>query len=99
MQGTKVGFATRVPTDGELRTCQHVDMTSKQEWDPKTVHLQEVSTEGDLTKEHVELEDDSYAYMDPTSDYALLHSMDPTTVNLREIQRQCTYKKFLRKVI
>eukprot|EP00980_Cylindrotheca_fusiformis_P017728 scaffold5568_cov59-Cylindrotheca_fusiformis.AAC.1 len=47
MQGTKIGFATRVPTRRELENCVHVDMTSKHPWDPRRVHLEEVVTEKD----------------------------------------------------
>ena len=36
-QGTVIGFETRVPTDDELNTCEHIYMTSAQPWDPQQV--------------------------------------------------------------
>eukprot|EP00980_Cylindrotheca_fusiformis_P022891 scaffold9880_cov86-Cylindrotheca_fusiformis.AAC.2 len=47
MQGTKIGFATRVPMKDELENCIHIDMTSKHPWDQRKVHLQEVALGGE----------------------------------------------------
>jgi len=42
--GTKVLFQSRVPTDHELNTCPHINLTSQEEWNPKQVQLGEVDT-------------------------------------------------------
>ena len=41
--GTKVGFSSHVPTDEELRTLLHIEVTSGSEWNPNTVKLGKVS--------------------------------------------------------
>ena len=38
-QGTKISFETTASTDDELENCLHVELTSKQEWNPGTVKL------------------------------------------------------------
>ena len=38
-QGTKIFFRSRAPSDEELRTCQHIQMTSDAEWNPETVDM------------------------------------------------------------
>lgn len=35
--GTTMQFSTRAPTDEELRECPHVIMTSRAEWNPRSV--------------------------------------------------------------
>ena len=39
LDGTKVGFTLHAPTDEELRTLPHIEVTSKFEWNPKSVQL------------------------------------------------------------
>ena len=38
-QGTKISFESTAPTDEELENCLHVELSSKQEWNPGTVQL------------------------------------------------------------
>ena len=86
-QGTVIGFETRVPTDNELNTCEHIYMTSAQPWDPQQVQLKSVETEPELPNVQ-QLDDKTYAYLDPTSDETLLHTIDPTLTNLKELMIQ-----------
>ena len=37
--GTKIRFSSHVPTDKELRTLPHIEVTSGSEWNPHTVKL------------------------------------------------------------
>jgi hypothetical protein len=39
VQGTKVQFSTRSPTESELQSCPHIDMTSRNPWNPDSVEL------------------------------------------------------------
>ena len=41
--GTKIGFSSHVPTDEELITLPHIEVTSGSEWNPNTVKLGKVS--------------------------------------------------------
>ena len=37
--GTKIGFSSHVPTDKELRTLLHIEVTPGSEWNTNTVKL------------------------------------------------------------
>ena len=39
MKGTVISFNSCVPTDQELQDCQHMMMTSDEQWNPATVSL------------------------------------------------------------
>ena len=41
-KGTKCVFSSRVPTHAELSSCVHYEMTSRDEWDPKSVDLSNI---------------------------------------------------------
>ena len=69
-KGTKVLNNTRTPTEHELQTCLHIEMTSPHPWNPGAVKLGEVSTG------HTQ---DTFA---PTPDDDLLYSVDPSLVHL-----------------
>ena len=96
--GTKIAFRSRVPTSEELRTCQHIQMTSAHPWNPPEVQLSQVMTQGGSGmrwKHRIEALDcdcDSKAErskcIDPTGDDALLHSVDPSLVLLFERMRK-----------
>ena len=43
LDGTKIGFSSHVPTDEELITLLHIEVTSGSEWNPNTVKLGKVS--------------------------------------------------------
>ena len=83
--GTKIGFKTRVPTTIELRTCEHIQMTSKQPWHPTEVCLAQVTAQGGSKwKRQIDLVDTGFKkfeYDDPISDDALLHSVEPSLVH------------------
>ena len=42
-QGTKLIFPSRAPSDHELSTCEHIDMTGIHQWDPTTIQLATLS--------------------------------------------------------
>ena len=42
-KGTKIAFQSRVPTREELRSCTHIEMTSRREWNPHSVVLGEIN--------------------------------------------------------
>lgn len=98
--GTKLQFTTRVPTDAELNDCHHIDMTSKQPWEPQQVvlaQLQSSTTSDDQplratistihTNDHPfsTYEEVRYSYLHPSSTDAILHSIQPSLVMLSEI--------------
>ena len=43
-QGTKIFFNTRAPTPDELQTCIHINLTSKDDWNPTELQLSKLST-------------------------------------------------------
>ena len=42
--GTKIYFDSRTPTEEELNMCQHIQLTSSNEWNPESVVLGEMKT-------------------------------------------------------
>ena len=50
---TKLNFHTRVPTNEELSTCQHIEMTSPAPWEPASVQLGELQTARGNQQRHI----------------------------------------------
>ena len=71
-KGTKLLFDSRAPTDRELATCPHINMTSKVPWNPGTVQLGKVSVA------HEDPVDD------PRSNEAELRQLDPIMQGMNE---------------
>ena len=88
LQGTKLFFETKAPTDDELERCPKIDMTSSQPWEPSTVMLQQTnSTVSPPLRRIAQVQYGSgatYEYLHHDSDEALLHSVSPALVDLRE---------------
>jgi hypothetical protein len=101
------GFVER-----ELQECPHVVMMSPTSWNPQEVSLSSATT---LPTESLPTSRIShisrvgsvtrYEYLDPTSDEALLHSINPSLINLKEqmsnrtINQTMTYDKDLEDVL
>ncbi|CAJ1929560.1 unnamed protein product [Cylindrotheca closterium] len=75
IKGTKLLFDSRAPTEQELATCLHVDMTSKVPWNPGTVQLGKVSAAHKDTEDHVD---------NPRSNEAELRQFDPIMQGMNE---------------
>ena len=91
--GTKVGFRTRVPTATELRTCEHIQMTSPQPWNPSAVVMAQATAQGGSRPwkrrlESVNSYDARSEYLDAESDEALLHAIDPSLAHIAERLRK-----------
>ena len=72
LDGTKVSFQSRAPTQYELDTCEYVEMTSGVLWDPHDVKLGEMSA---MRRKH-----------DDTADSdEFLKSIDPSLIMLKEM--------------
>ena len=99
MIGTKIRFASRVPTTHELSSCAHIHMTDMNQWNPDRVELGEVQRETlttntpmvlhistiEMTTNPYTMEQrEVYGYIDPTSDDAILHSIEPSLIQLQE---------------
>ena len=87
--GTKVGFCTRVPTQLELRECEHIHMTSSSLWNPSDVVMVQATAQGGQSpwkrRRVCCLSSEArYEYLDPNSDEALLHEIDPSLVLMTE---------------
>ena len=96
-KGTKYLFASRVPTEKEMRECIHFHITSDQEWDPASVDLSKckissltstnarniymVQTESILTTSL----GPTYEYVDPLSDEGILSQILPSLIQLKEL--------------
>ena len=100
-EGTKLSFTSRAPTDAELSSCQHIEMTSLLRWDPTNVSLatvQRTSHESPLPDVRTLYELSSSnpfnyesrtksAYLQHDCDSALLHDTVPSLVQLKEIAK------------
>lgn len=93
-KGTKVLFTSRAPTQDELNTCVHVELTSPVEWNPYDVSLGQVKTSKQVEPLQVHIAttysssaitEEKYAYFDPTSDEALLNDVNPCLVQAKEL--------------
>jgi hypothetical protein len=90
--GTKLMFASRVPTTTELETCEHIPMTSSAPWNPGEVAMLQATHQGGRTthpwKRQVATVDsahDRYEYVETSSDDALIDSIDPSLVRLGDL--------------
>ena len=95
--GTKVCFRTRVPTPDELRDCEHIQMTSPQQWNPCDVDMVQATDQGGSHPWKRQLATTTTAndllvhrseYLDATSDEALLDSIDPSLAHTAEHLRK-----------
>ena len=89
--GTKVGFTTRVPTSNELRDCQHIHVTSSHPWNPTDVLMVQATDQGGQRpwkrrRESFIVNETRYEYLDPSSDEALLHEINPSLVPVERHQ-------------
>ena len=98
-QGTKLVFNSRVPTSDELANCQHIEMTDSHQWNPEDIMLGKVKTkkvEAPKFMRHIcatytspfvasDGTKDLYEYIDPSSDEAILHDINPTLIALKEL--------------
>ena len=91
--GTKVGFSTRVPTQHELRECEHIQLTSSNLWNPSYVVMVQATDQGGQTpwkRRCVSclLSERSYEYLDPNSDESLLHEIDPSLLTSERLTKR-----------
>ena len=79
----------------KLENCQKVDMTSPNRWDPERVELKEIQRRSQndhriikAVKQRSSQDQIEWAYDDPGSDEAILHTINPMlTKRVREIDR------------
>lgn len=98
-RGTKLTFTSRAPTDQELSSCEHIELTSVNQWDPVNVHLASIcsKTPHDLKPRYVQISSTNtstnpycfskrtkYSYCDHDQDSAILHDAEPSLVELKE---------------
>ena len=99
-EGTKLVFNTRVPSKDELATCPHVDMTSREVWEPSEIILGKVSSSPSsvlrqvfsikVDEQHATTHEFSryikeiYKYSDPSSDEAILNEVNPILIQMTE---------------
>lgn len=96
-EGTKLRFQTRVPTLLELDTCEHIELTDAQPWEPHTVTLGKVMRKEAMStrvrcisttymSEHPMSYNthNKYEYEDNKADETILHSINPILTNLKE---------------
>jgi hypothetical protein len=90
--GTKIQFLSQTPMVSELQTCPKIIMTSPMAWNPTQVTLSE-ATSTPPSDNVPQIRESTisrvwsmrqYEYLDSSSDEALLHSINPSFVNLRE---------------
>ena len=94
MAGTIVFAETHTPTDHELETCPHIELTSPQPWDPfnvrfphPTITLEEMMDD----KRHVSSTTTTFDPFNSQSDYDLNDIQNHTIFDLDAIQRKiCT---------
>ena len=71
-QGTKILFESRAPTKEELQGCPKIQLTSKKEWNPHKVQMNEIATSSPLMPESTDMDSD------------LLETVDPSLSGLKE---------------
>ena len=87
-KGTKIYFKSRTPTYDELRDCRRIDMTSMNEWNPSEVQLKSISRTSEekirncyfiqaINADYTNPYERTWQYDNPTSDEAILHSINP----------------------
>lgn len=88
-KGTKVQFQSRVPTKDELQHCQHVHVTSRNEWNPSQLEM----TMAQVERQEEEIQwkrvicgmtTNTTLYLDPSSDEAVLNEIESTFANLND---------------
>lgn len=89
--GTKILFETRSPSELELRNYPHIILSSEKPWNPGTVKLGETESIRPVSdppfyqvRSISKVQRKEFEYLDPTLDEALLHSIEPSLVNLKE---------------
>ena len=65
--GTKIYFDSRTPTEEELNMCQHIQLTSLNEWNPESVVLGEVKRKSKTIERKVQ---SINTFMDPYNPYS-----------------------------
>ncbi|KAI2496598.1 Reverse transcriptase (RNA-dependent DNA polymerase) [Fragilaria crotonensis] len=91
--GTKIYFRSRVPTVTELAECTHLHVTSPSPWDPSQVTMLQEMNQGGTAPWKRSLPSASasfplmYEYLEASSDDALLHSVDPSLVQVGHLPR------------
>ncbi|KAI2500086.1 Reverse transcriptase (RNA-dependent DNA polymerase) [Fragilaria crotonensis] len=91
--GTKLQFRTRVPTADELRTCEHIHMTSADAWNPSEVMMVQALVQGGSAMQWKRQASSAsstqrYEYVDADCDDALLDSVEPSLVHLGKLLTQ-----------
>ena len=88
---TKVLFDTKSLSDAELRDCLQLQITSRNEWNPATVSLNEMTTgihnnrpSMRISELKVSTNRHDYKYLESTDDASILHSIKPSLSNLKE---------------
>ena len=97
-EGTKLTFQSQVPTDHELNTLPHLNLTSTRPWEPHSVVLGEVhqnpkrngfvaniSTVMLTQVFNDELHEAKSFYHDTKMDESILNEINPVLVQLKEI--------------
>lgn len=97
--GTKLRFQSRAPSSHELETLQHIELTSSTPWEPTEVTLGEVKAKVKISKTQAIMNarerrifsvktgngDNKSMYYDPSSDDAIIHSIEPSLIKLKEL--------------
>ena len=89
---TKLMFRTRVPTEEELLTCDHIQMMSSHPWNPTKISMLQATNQGGNVscppwKQQVAAVNSTYKryeYLDLVSHDAWLDLIDPSLVSLGE---------------
>jgi hypothetical protein len=97
-KGTKILFSTRTPTTRELSERPHITMTSPAAWNPQEVTLSE-ATAVPMASYPTYRESyisrvgsvQGYEYLDPTSDEALLHAINPSLTHMTELMTHWSF--------
>lgn len=94
-KGTKVYFTSRVPTSAELSdpNISRIELTSDRDWNPTQIRLSQLNASLSTMDSSVpwkfpiraqhDHDASQYVYLDPTSDEAILDSIDPVFTNLQ----------------
>ena len=102
MEGTKMYFLSRAPTDYELSHCTQIELTSVREWNHLEVRLRIQSTKSLVETSPLTIQrsinslqphdnDQCFAYNDISTNECILHDIEPSLVIISELHHDHTF--------
>ena len=82
VNGTKISFTSRTPTNNELANCMHIELTNVAPWNPKSITLGQTETNQHDNNNYVQ------SNCTLTNEILLLNTISPSLKFLKELLLQ-----------